>query len=50
VHGLVAPPYKSAYVAAKHRLVGLTKTIALEAAAVSPAGPVVSMEAGWLAH
>jgi 3-hydroxybutyrate dehydrogenase len=32
VHGLVASPYKSAYVAAKHGLNGLTKTIALEAA------------------
>ena len=32
VHGLVASPYKSAYVAAKHGLVGLTKTVALEAA------------------
>ena len=31
-HGLVASPYKSAYVAAKHGLVGLTKTVALEAA------------------
>ena len=31
-HGLVASPYKSAYVAAKHGVVGLTKTIALEAA------------------
>jgi 3-hydroxybutyrate dehydrogenase len=29
-HGLVASPFKSAYVAAKHGLVGLTKTIALE--------------------
>lgn len=29
-HGLVASPYKSAYVAAKHGIVGLTKTIALE--------------------
>ena len=36
VHGLVASPYKGAYVAAKHGLVGLTKTIALEAAARSP--------------
>jgi 3-hydroxybutyrate dehydrogenase len=36
VHGLVASPYKSAYVAAKHGLVGLTKTLALEAAVVSP--------------
>ena len=36
VHGLVASPYKSAYVAAKHGLVGLTKTVALEAAARCP--------------
>lgn len=32
-HSLVASPYKSAYVAAKHGLVGLTKTVALECAA-----------------
>lgn len=31
-HGLVASPFKSAYVAAKHGLLGLTKTVALEAA------------------
>lgn len=31
-HGLVASPYKSAYVAAKHGLVGLTRTVALECA------------------
>jgi 3-hydroxybutyrate dehydrogenase len=31
-HGLVASPYKSAYVAAKHGVVGLTKTVALETA------------------
>ena len=31
-HGLVASPYKSAYVAAKHGLVGFTKTVALETA------------------
>ena len=31
-HGLVASPHKSAYVAAKHGLVGLTKTVALETA------------------
>lgn len=31
-HGLVASPYKSAYVTAKHGMVGLTKTIALETA------------------
>ncbi|HUP98163.1 MAG TPA: 3-hydroxybutyrate dehydrogenase [Usitatibacter sp.] len=29
-HGLVASPYKSAYVAAKHGVVGFTKTAALE--------------------
>lgn len=33
VHGLVASPYKSAYVSAKHGLLGLTKTAALEAGA-----------------
>lgn len=32
VHGLVASPFKSAYVSAKHGLLGLTKTVALEAA------------------
>jgi 3-hydroxybutyrate dehydrogenase len=32
IHGLVASPNKSAYVAAKHGLVGLTKTVALEVA------------------
>jgi 3-hydroxybutyrate dehydrogenase len=33
VHGLRASPYKSAYVSAKHGLEGLSKVIALEAAA-----------------
>ena len=31
-HGLVASPFNSAYVAAKHGVLGLTKTIALEVA------------------
>lgn len=31
-HGLVASPFKSAYVSAKHGLVGLTKCVALEVA------------------
>ncbi|MEL6364427.1 MAG: 3-hydroxybutyrate dehydrogenase [Pseudomonadota bacterium] len=31
-HGLVASPFKSAYVAAKHGMLGLTKTVALEVA------------------
>ena len=32
VHGVVASPFKSAYVAAKHGVLGLTKTVALELA------------------
>jgi 3-hydroxybutyrate dehydrogenase len=31
IHGMVASPYKSAYISAKHGLLGLTKTVALEA-------------------
>lgn len=31
-HGLVASPFKGAYVAAKHGVIGLTKTVALEVA------------------
>ena len=31
-HGLVASPFKSAYVSAKHGMLGLTKTVALEVA------------------
>jgi 3-hydroxybutyrate dehydrogenase len=34
IHSLVASPYKSAYVAAKHGLAGLAKTLALETADV----------------
>lgn len=29
-HGLIASPFKSAYIAAKHGLIGLTKTLAME--------------------
>lgn len=32
IHSVVASPYKSAYVAAKHGLLGLSKTVALETA------------------
>jgi 3-hydroxybutyrate dehydrogenase len=32
VHGLIASPYKAAYVTAKHALEGLSKTVALEGA------------------
>jgi 3-hydroxybutyrate dehydrogenase len=31
-HGLVASPFKSAYVAAKHGMIGMTKVVALEVA------------------
>jgi 3-hydroxybutyrate dehydrogenase len=34
-HGLTASPFKSAYVAAKHGIVGLSKTVALETAGQS---------------
>ena len=30
IHSLVASPYKSAYIAAKHGLIGLSRTVALE--------------------
>ncbi len=33
VHGLTASPYKSAYIAAKHGVIGLTRAVACEAAA-----------------
>ncbi|RIH87379.1 3-hydroxybutyrate dehydrogenase [Calidithermus roseus] len=32
LHGLVASPYKAAYISAKHGMLGLTKTVALEVA------------------
>ena len=32
IHALVASPFKSAYVAAKHGLLGLSKVVALETA------------------
>jgi 3-hydroxybutyrate dehydrogenase len=45
-HGLVASPYKAAYVAAKHGLVGLTKVVAIEAA---PFGVTVNAICpGWV--
>ena len=32
VHGLIASPFKSAYIAARHGMVGLTRTVALKTA------------------
>ncbi len=34
VHGLIASPYKAAYIAAKHGVIGLTRAAALEGAAI----------------
>ncbi len=55
-HSLVASPYKSAYVAAKHGLAGFTKTIALELAehgitsnAISPGFVWTPLVAGQVA-
>jgi 3-hydroxybutyrate dehydrogenase len=40
-HSLVASPFKSAYVAAKHALVGFSKTVALETAATDITSNVI---------
>ncbi len=54
-HSLVASPYKSAYVTAKHGLVGMTKTVALECAqdgvtvnAISPGYVMTPLVAGQI--
>ncbi len=44
-HGLVASPFKAAYVAAKHGLVGLTKVVALEVAEVGGADTGITVNA-----
>lgn len=41
VHGLVASPYKAGYVSAKHGVLGLVKTLALEGAEVGIAATAV---------
>ncbi len=46
VHALVASPMKSAYVAAKHGLAGLTKTVALETAETGVTCNAISP--GWV--
>ena len=50
-HSLVASPNKSAYVAAKHGIAGLTKTVALEAATVGRHRqlhqPRLCLDAAW---
>lgn len=45
-HGLVASPNKSAYIAAKHGLVGLTKVVALENAAIGVTANAICP--GWV--
>jgi 3-hydroxybutyrate dehydrogenase len=46
-HSLVASPFKSAYVAAKHGLAGLTKTVALELAKFGVTANCVSPGYVW---
>jgi 3-hydroxybutyrate dehydrogenase len=46
-HSLVASPFKSAYVSAKHGLVGLTKTVALEAASFGVTANCISPGYVW---
>ena len=46
-HSLVASPFKSAYVAAKHGLAGLTKTVALELATFGVTANCVSPGYVW---
>ena len=46
-HSLVASPFKSAYVAAKHGLVGLTKTVALELATYGVTANCISPGYVW---
>ena len=46
-HALVASPFKSAYVAAKHGLVGLTKTVALEVATLGITANCISPGYVW---
>src|SRR3546814_11526681 len=46
-HSLVASPFKSAYVTAKHGLAGLTKTVALEVAAAGLTVNCISPGSVW---
>jgi 3-hydroxybutyrate dehydrogenase len=46
-HSLVASPFKSAYVAAKHGLAGLTKTVALEVATFGVTANCISPGYVW---
>jgi 3-hydroxybutyrate dehydrogenase len=46
-HSLVASPFKSAYVTAKHGLAGLTKTVALEVATVGITANCISPGYVW---
>jgi 3-hydroxybutyrate dehydrogenase len=48
VHGLVASKYKSAYVAAKHGVIGLTKAVGLEQAAMQKNITCNAICPGWV--
>jgi hypothetical protein len=47
VHGLVASVNKSAYVAAKHGVVGFSKTVALETAGFNQAKTELTVDRLW---
>src|SRR5947209_2828494 len=49
-HSLVASPFKSAYVSAKHGIAGLTKTVALELATFQITGTNLAIDGGWTAE
>ena len=46
-HSLVASPFKAAYISAKHGLVGLTKTVALELATFGVTANAISPGYVW---
>jgi len=48
-HGLVASPFKSAYVAAKHGVVGFTKLYLVSDLGASTTGAALSIDGGWTA-
>jgi len=47
-HSLVASPFKSAYISAKHGIAGLTKTVALELATFGITCNCISSSYVWL--
>jgi len=46
----LASPFKSACVAARHEIAGLTKTVALEVAPEGITGAIIPVDSGWTAR